>query len=99
MVGFRNDVKNNFTFHESIDLKMTMSDILGGQCNKKIGYTLRVGGRGSKIKDNNIIELVEDKIFKSPSLAFGYVVNNSSNGLIDWKDKDGKTSDTYIKKK
>ena len=28
-----------------------MSDILGGSCPKKIGYTLRVGGRGSGIND------------------------------------------------
>ncbi len=28
-----------------------MSDIFGGKCNKEIGYTLRVGGRGSKITD------------------------------------------------
>ena len=28
-----------------------MSDILGGECNKKVGYTLRVGGRGSNIND------------------------------------------------
>jgi len=51
MVGFRNDKKGNFTFPQPVDLQMTMSDILGGKCNKKIGYTLRVGGRGSKIDD------------------------------------------------
>jgi DNA (cytosine-5)-methyltransferase 1 len=28
-----------------------MDDIWGGQCNKKIGYTLRVGGRRSGIND------------------------------------------------
>jgi DNA (cytosine-5)-methyltransferase 1 len=28
-----------------------MSDILGGDCNRKIGFTLRVGGRGSGIDD------------------------------------------------
>lgn len=49
MVGFR-DI-NNFLFPESQELKITMSDILNGQCNKDIGYTLRVGGRGSKITD------------------------------------------------
>ncbi len=51
MVGFKDDVKNNFTFPEPEELKMTMSDILGGKCDKKIGYTLRVGGRGSGVGD------------------------------------------------
>ena len=50
MVGFR-DPKTPFEFPDSIELKMTMSDIFGEKCDKKIGYTLRVGGRGSKIND------------------------------------------------
>ena len=50
MVGFKN--KNiNFEFPEPVKLKMSMSDIFKGNCPKKIGYTLRVGGRGSKIDD------------------------------------------------
>ena len=28
-----------------------MSDIFGADCEKKVGYTLRVGGRGSAITD------------------------------------------------
>jgi DNA (cytosine-5)-methyltransferase 1 len=51
MVGFKDDKRNDFLFPKPVDLKITMSDILGGQCNKKVGYTLRVGGRGSKIDD------------------------------------------------
>jgi DNA (cytosine-5)-methyltransferase 1 len=50
MIGFK-DKNIDFQFPESEDLKMTMSDIWGGECNKEIGYTLRVGGRGSKIDD------------------------------------------------
>jgi DNA (cytosine-5)-methyltransferase 1 len=50
MVGFRNK-KIKFEFPEPTGLKKTMSDIFGGKCEKKIGYTLRVGGRGSKIDD------------------------------------------------
>lgn len=50
MVGFR-DPKTPFEFPDSMELKMTMSDIFGAKCIKKIGYTLRVGGRGSKISD------------------------------------------------
>lgn len=50
MVGFKNkDI--TFEFPEPIELKKTMSDIWGAPCEKKIGYTLRVGGRGSGIDD------------------------------------------------
>lgn len=51
MVGFKNDKKKSFTFPSPVPLQITMSDILKGKCSKKIGYTLRVGGRGSKIGD------------------------------------------------
>ena len=51
MVGFK-DLSIDFKFPEPVkELKYTMSDILGGKCEKEIGYTLRVGGRGSKITD------------------------------------------------
>jgi DNA (cytosine-5)-methyltransferase 1 len=48
-----------FIFPKKIKLKKTMSDIFGGFCSKdlsgkeerKIGFTLRVGGKGSSIDD------------------------------------------------
>ena len=50
MVGFRN--KNTpYEFPEPIPLQMTMSDVWGGQVDKKIGFTLRVGGRHSGVND------------------------------------------------
>lgn len=52
MVGFR-DPNVKFEFPEPIKLEKTMSDIWGAPCDKKIGYTLRVGGRGSKIDDRH----------------------------------------------
>jgi DNA (cytosine-5)-methyltransferase 1 len=51
MVGFRDDKTQSFSFPSEVKLETTMSDILEGKCEKKIGYTLRVGGRGSKIND------------------------------------------------
>ncbi len=53
MVGFRNDSKHKipFRFPDPIELKTTMSDILGGKTDKVIGYTLRVGGVSSGIND------------------------------------------------
>ena len=50
MVGFK-DKSIPFKFPSPRPLKMTMDDIFGGKVNKEIGYTLRVGGRGSKIND------------------------------------------------
>ncbi len=53
MVGFKGEKTqdSNFKFPDPIPLKQTMSDIFGKPCNKAIGYTLRVGGRGSGILD------------------------------------------------
>jgi DNA (cytosine-5)-methyltransferase 1 len=50
MVGFR-DKEIPFEFPQPIELQKTMSDIFGGKCSRKIGYTLRVGGRGSGLND------------------------------------------------
>lgn len=51
MIGFLNQ-NIEFTFPEPVkELKYNMSDVLGGSCDKEIGYTLRVGGRGSNIND------------------------------------------------
>jgi len=50
MVGFRDkDIK--FEFPEPTKLRLTMSDVFGGSVNRDIGFTLRVGGRGSGIRD------------------------------------------------
>lgn len=53
MVGFKNESteNSNFEFPKATPLKISMSDIFGEPCNKKIGYTLRVGGRGSGLMD------------------------------------------------
>lgn len=49
MVGFKNH--EDFSFPEPIPLQLTMSDIWEGDCSRDVGFTLRVGGRGSKIHD------------------------------------------------
>lgn len=49
MVGFRDG--SNFDFPTPIPLKLSMTDIFGARCNKTVGYTLRVGGRGSGLGD------------------------------------------------
>lgn len=50
MIGFKNK-KIKFKFPENKPLKFDMACVLNGKCDKKIGYTLRVGGKGSGIHD------------------------------------------------
>ena len=52
MIGFRDDNKiHSFEFPEKTPLKFNMSHVWGGDCSREIGFTLRVGGRGSNIND------------------------------------------------
>lgn len=50
MVGFK-DTTTKFEFPTPIPLTKTMDDIFGGNVSRKVGYTLRVGGRGSGVGD------------------------------------------------
>jgi DNA (cytosine-5)-methyltransferase 1 len=53
IIGFSNDYTypEEFEFPEKRKLKFTMSDVWGGDCSREIGFTLRVGGKGSGIDD------------------------------------------------
>ena len=52
MVGFRDeDFMKGFTFPPTIPLKFNMSDVWNGKCTREIGFTIRIGGRGSVITD------------------------------------------------
>lgn len=58
IVGFKDDVfynkdeENSFHFPKpKKELDLTMSDVWEGCCDREIGLTLRVGGRGSPIDD------------------------------------------------
>lgn len=50
LVGFKNKT-TPFSFPNRRPLSFDMSDVLGGACSRKVGFTLRVGGRGSGISD------------------------------------------------
>ena len=50
MVGFR-DHNINFEFPKKRNLKFNMSDVMKGEVDREIGYTLRVGGKSSPIHD------------------------------------------------
>ena len=52
IIGFRDDgFMSGFTFPQRKPLKFTMSDVWKGNCDRKIGFTIRIGGRGSEITD------------------------------------------------
>ncbi|GHT80933.1 cytosine-specific methyltransferase [Actinomycetota bacterium] len=64
MVGFLNS-SVPFNFPDKQKLSFTLSDVFdGAKVNKEIGFTLRVGGRGSKINDRRNWEhyLVDGKV-------------------------------------
>lgn len=69
IIGFKGETTKNstFKFPEKIPLKLTMSDIFGGACNKDIGYTIRVGGKSSGLYDRRnwdtyLIDGIEKKL-------------------------------------
>lgn len=53
IIGFREEdvYPDEFEFPEKRKLKFNMSDVWGGECSKEVGFTLRVGGKGSGIDD------------------------------------------------
>jgi DNA (cytosine-5)-methyltransferase 1 len=53
IIGFSDDYvyPEEFKFPEKKKLKFNMSDVWGGECSREIGFTLRVGGKGSGIDD------------------------------------------------
>ena len=52
MIGFRDEgIMRSFEFPPQIPLKFNMSDVWNGDCSREIGFTIRVGGRGSNIND------------------------------------------------
>lgn len=52
MVGFK-DKEIQYSFPDPVPLMFTMSDVFGAPVNRDIGFTLRVGGRGSGLGDRH----------------------------------------------
>jgi len=50
------------------------------------------------IEKNGNYEFAQDYVFNSPSTAGGVVLGRSTNGWINWKNKDGKTLDELKRK-
>ena len=53
IVALRGDMPEmpEFLFPQPTPLVMTMSDVWAGSCSREVGFTLRVGGKGSGIND------------------------------------------------
>jgi DNA (cytosine-5)-methyltransferase 1 len=67
IVGFKNEgLLRSFNFPAHKALKYTMSEVWGGQCSRDIGFTIRIGGRGSNIDDRRNWDayLVDNEIRK-----------------------------------
>jgi len=67
----------------------------GSRVSDKIAFTEKF--RGAKTIEKNRTDIVRDNIviknitFKSSSTAANFVTGSSTNGLIAWKDKEGRT--------
>jgi DNA (cytosine-5)-methyltransferase 1 len=74
MVGFRDHhALSTFNPPAKIPLKFNMSDVWRGECSREIGFTLRVGGRGSGLKDRRNWD--------------GYLVNGTERKLMPLQGK------------
>jgi DNA (cytosine-5)-methyltransferase 1 len=82
LVGFK-DTNIDFNFPNSIPLTNTMSHIFSAPCSREIGFTIRVGGKGSPINDKHNWD--------------GYMVNGQEVRLTpDHAKKMQGFPDTYI---
>ena len=88
----RSNIKAIGEFNEKTREIIVLKDSI---VSKTIAYSEKFRGaksiekqREGKVKDNI---LLEDTIFKSPSTAANFVTGRSTNGLIAWKNEDGKT--------
>lgn len=73
----------------------------GSIVSDKIAYSEKFRGAASieksregKIKNSKV---VEDVLFKSASTAANFVTGASTNGLVAWKDENGKSLKELIK--
>lgn len=48
--------------------------------------------------DKNVWTMNTDKVFSSPSTAADFCIGRSSNGWIEWKDKNGNTLDSVYRR-
>lgn len=81
--GKYNKLNNELIVLKGSILCATISD-----SEKFRGAKSIIKARTGKVKDNI---LQEDVLFKSPSTAGNFVTGKSTNGLLAWKNIDGKS--------
>lgn len=70
-----------FNWPHFVPLRLTMSDVLRAECEKEIGYTIRVGGAGSSINDKHNWDSYTVKVDKPQILSD---VREGKNVLHSW---------------
>lgn len=73
----------------------------GSTVSLEIAHSEKFRGAASieKARDGVVIDgkLIKDTKFKSASTAANFVTGTSTNGLVAWKNKDGKTIKDILK--
>ena len=83
MVCFRNDLKDTFDYPQPVELTMSMSDVFEANVEKKIGFTIRVGGKGSPINDRrNWDGYIVDGVERRLSLKEGRRMQGFSDNFV-----------------
>lgn len=75
--------------NETVVLKESMVSKEVSHSNKFRGAKTVAKLRESNVDDNHVV--TKDITFRSPSTAANFVTGNSTNGLLAWKDENGRT--------
>lgn len=72
----------------------------GAKLSEDVSYTetFRAAKTIEKYREGNVIDCVlqKDMLFKSASTAANFVTGRSTNGLKEWKTKNGQTIKQYL---
>jgi DNA (cytosine-5)-methyltransferase 1 len=96
LIGFLDhSLAEKFEPPSKLELRLTMSDVLGGTVPQKVGRTLRVGGRGSGVHDRRnwdcyLVDGVEKRLGPSEGLRM--------QGFPDWYQFPSTVSETQAMK-
>ena len=85
------------------ELAGTVTVLKGSKLSEKITYTETFRGAKSieKSRADTVLNGIttKDVVFKSASTAANYVTGSSTNGMIAWKDKEGRTLKELLQNK
>lgn len=87
--------QKKFEKPEKVELKKTMSDIFGAPAHKEVGWTLRVGGRGSGVNDRRNWDCY---IVNGEERRLGPAQGLQMQGFPDWFGFPDEVSETQSMK-